>query len=264
MSPNEKQNTPGSPALLWGLVLLSTTAFPVFPKKASVNIYPQVLTFAPSERVIFPAHSRGRRKGPWGCRFTDSFVCLNRAPLSLREIILSRLCAECARPENDTSCFAGTGIKYTFTYTLPEKLGWLRGHFWIRQANIWTFCQRNRKRHWYAKKLLTEAVLLSPALMWLLCSRYSSDTRPARCPCWLPLCHQNVGLPDTWAGWVLKSQFHFPRVQGSTAIFPFERNCAYCPWGGFLLYHLSEHSFNLWSLGQLYLNAFLFWNLILF
>lgn len=43
-----------------------------------------------------------------------------------------------------------------------------------------------------------------------------------------------------------------------------ETICAHCPWFGSLLSHLSEHNFNLWRLGQLYLNGFLLRNLILF
>lgn len=110
--------------------------------------------------MIFPVHSQGRRKGPRSFAFGDWFSCLNRAPSILRERIIIRLCAECVSPENDRSCFPGMGIKYIFTYTLLEKLGLPTGQFCRRQANIWAFCQRNKMRHWYAKKLLTESVLL--------------------------------------------------------------------------------------------------------
>lgn len=64
-----------------------------------------------------------------------------------------------------------------------------------------------------------------------------------------------MGLPGTLAGRVLNSQFHLLLIQRNVAIFLYkETGRACCPWFSFLLYHRSGHHFNLWRLGQLYLN----------
>lgn len=159
----EKQIVPGPFALFFLLSFRFRWVFSDISKKTSVALCPQGLTFATSGRRLFLVNSCYRRKGPWNWVWLSS-----SSPPSLWERIITALCVGCVSPENDSSCFPGMRIKYTFIYTLLEKPGRPPGQSRLRQANIWAFCLRNKVRHGYAKKWLTEWILRGPAPMGLL------------------------------------------------------------------------------------------------